>query len=244
MNQSKHAIWYLLLISALFVVCDSENTGTAPTNFSSGAPTLDSFSVEPSTQVLPGDLISILAIASDPEGDPISSLWTSPFGTFDDPTSLSTTFIAPDQLGPLQLKLQLFDIKGNGSSFTFTLLVGFQEQNDADGDGYTWEEGDCNDLDPAISPVSPEIVDSKDNDCDGFVDENSPVSDDDGDLISELEGDCDDSNPLIYPGAQEGRDEDGILLGDGLDNDCDGTIDEGTDLFDDDGDGYAETEND
>lgn len=43
---------------------------------------------------------------------------------------------------------------------------------DEDGDGFTVEEGDCDDTDHQVSPVYPEDeFDGKDNDCDGRVDE-------------------------------------------------------------------------
>lgn len=41
---------------------------------------------------------------------------------------------------------------------------------DNDGDGYTIAT-DCHDADPAINPGAAEVVDGKDNDCDGLVDE-------------------------------------------------------------------------
>ena len=43
--------------------------------------------------------------------------------------------------------------------------------------------------------------------------------DDDNDGYSENQGDCDDTDSTVYPGATE--------VCDGLDNDCNGQIDEG-----------------
>jgi|GEM_PF-3434659 len=58
----------------------------------------------------------------------------------------------------------------------------------------------------------------------------------DGDGLSIDEGDCDDLDPDTYADATE--------LIDGLDNDCDGEIDEDTLGADDDGDGFSEAEGD
>ena len=49
-------------------------------------------------------------------------------------------------------------------------------------------------------------------------------------------GDCNDGDASVYEGATESAD--------GLDNDCDGRVDEDTSSFDDDGDGYSEDEGD
>jgi hypothetical protein len=69
-----------------------------------------------------------------------------------------------------------------------------------------------------------------------------PESDDDGDgWGEELMGDddlydCDDAHATVYPYAAE--------IADHLDNDCDGTVDEGTAFYDDDGDGFTEAAGD
>ena len=60
--------------------------------------------------------------------------------------------------------------------------------------------------------------------------------DNDGDGLSEDDGDCNDENPNISPNTVETLN--------GLDDDCDGRVDNGTTGFDDDGDGYSELEGD
>ena len=44
-------------------------------------------------------------------------------------------------------------------------------EDDFDKDGFTTEQGDCNDLDPTINPEAPELCNGQDDDCDGEVDE-------------------------------------------------------------------------
>ena len=120
--------------------------------------------------------------------------------------------------------------------------------------GYVANNSDCDDGNPAINPEGTEVCDGiNDEDCDGTVDEGCSTwfQDSDGDnfgnpavtlsSIPKPAGyasnnlDCNDGNAAIHPGAIE-------ACGDGIDNDCDGTVDEGCLLWfrDADGDGYGD----
>lgn len=100
---------------------------------------------------------------------------------------------------------------------------------DRDDDGWTVCEGDCRDNDAASYPGAPEVADGVDNDCDGIVDGNTEFTDDDGDGWSEDQGDCDDDpvnlGQYVNPAAVEVQLD---MNGDpeGVDNDCDGLVDE------------------
>ncbi len=70
---------------------------------------------------------------------------------------------------------------------------------DDDGDGYSENEGDCHDGDPAIHPGAAEDCDGIDNNCDGTVDEgcgdDDDVTDDDDDDVTDDDDDDDDGDP-------------------------------------------------
>ncbi len=101
---------------------------------------------------------------------------------------------------------------------------------DDDGDGYTENQGDCDDNNPLVYPYTAEICDDGiDNNCNGAVDGYEP--DEDGDGFGPCQGDCDDANANVHPAAVE--------VIDGVDNNCDGVID--ADL---DGDGFTEADGD
>ncbi|MCK6520697.1 putative metal-binding motif-containing protein [Myxococcota bacterium] len=107
--------------------------------------------------------------------------------------------------------------------------------------GYVSTAEDCDDGDGAVSPDGLEVCDRVDNDCDGTTDEpdaadaQSFYDDGDGDGYGDPAAvsracaapsgsvsdntDCDDGDGGINPGAAEACD--------GLDNDCDGGIDDG-----------------
>jgi hypothetical protein len=141
--------------------------------------------------------------------------------------------------------------------------------HDYDGDGQTERDGDCDDESALVYAGAPEICDDRDNDCDGRSDETEDADDNnfvedppiwyfDADHdgygsdnyavtdcfapqgYSSEGGDCDDTQATVYPGAIETCDG-------GLDNDCDGKIDDLDDDMvgdatwyrDSDGDGYG-----
>jgi len=117
---------------------------------------------------------------------------------------------------------------------------------DLDGDGFSVEEGDCDDTRADVNPDAVEVCDPADvdEDCDGLADDADPDGaagqsavyvDDDGDGYGRFgtgtarcdevpgtaseDGDCDDQDNTSFPGAP--------LRCDLADNDCDGAVTDG-----------------
>ena len=120
------------------------------------------------------------------------------------------------------------------TTLDFSVLPPLQVDND--GDGFTEENGDCDDSNAQISPNGTEIVNELDDDCNGLIDDGTDFYDDDGDGFSENDGDCDDTNEQVFPSA--------IEICTGLDNDCNGLVDDETECYDDDQDGFSENDGD
>ena len=135
---------------------------------------------------------------------------------------------------------------------------------DGDGDGYGTDAGtttldddldctnssngesgntdDCDDSETTVYLGATELCDGLDNDCDGSLDSTESDLDNDGYVDCAVDSggwdgtavtgyeDCDDDDASVYPTATE--------LCDGLDNDCDGSLDSAE--IDDDLDGYVD----
>jgi hypothetical protein len=136
-----------------------------------------------------------------------------------------------ESAGRVQVRLQTAD--GQESFYVSLRGVGGQSIVDADGDGVSPSEGDCDDGDASVYPGAPEACDGKDNDCDGSVPLDEADDDYDGSRV--CDGDCDDSDERTRPGIAEWCD------GAEKDNDCNGVVE---DWLDEDGDGYAICEDD
>jgi hypothetical protein len=106
------------------------------------------------------------------------------------------------------------------------------EDFDHDQDGYTTCGGDCDDGDPSKSgaDLDGDGVSTCGGDCceDALVGAGKSTLDADGDGVSACAGDSDDADPAVFPA--------GIERCNGLDDDGDGTVDDG---FDWDGDGAS-----
>jgi hypothetical protein len=175
-------------------------------------------------------------------------------------------------ISPIQIEsCNALDDNCNGQTDEGLATIAYYE--DTDGDGYggvllgevcnalipentSIEPGDCDDTNNSVSPISNEICDDFDNDCDGLTDEdlNFVLYFSDNDLdgygtdslgyfcvvpqnSAVQSGDCNDAVPGIHPGVFDGCNN--------TDDDCDAIVDEDVTFsnyyLDDDGDGYGTT---
>ena len=199
-----------------------------------------------------GEDIDIVALVSDPQDSP-DTLWVTLVWTAADSGGVETflyedvaaangsvrvTWPSPD-VGAYNLVLAAEDTEGNITDASLTLFVADPNDVDVDGDGFSPNSGDCDDNDASAFPGADETCgDGDDNDCNGAIDDADLDQDQHIDVLCAAYtgalpvDDCNDNNGTILPGAPESLN--------GIDDDCDTYIDEGTVVFDDDGDCFCE----
>jgi N-acetylneuraminic acid mutarotase len=101
--------------------------------------------------------------------------------------------------------------------------------SDADGDGISECDGDCDDTNAAVFPGAPQVCDGVNNDCSDPAWPAVPSNDGDadGDGFLGCRDDCDDTLASVHPGAPE--------VCNGVDDNCDGVVDNGGSAMCDDG---------
>jgi hypothetical protein len=131
----------------------------------------------------------------------------------------------------------------NGCASKFESKPDGSNSQDEDNDGYT-KDVDCDDKDAQVYPGAAERANCKDDNCNGEIDEGTSNYDSDhdgycpstGDIVTAT-GDC-EGNAKRHPGMPEDGGT-GTGLPNGIDDNCNGLVDEGLATSDVDKDGFS-----
>lgn len=124
-----------------------------------------------------GSTITFRGTVADNEtaADDLAVEWSSDrmgvFSTNPADSSGDTSVGVPLPLGVHTITLSATDSQGKSGSDSIVIEVYDPLDVDDDGDGWTENEGDCDDADPSSNPGATDICDDADNDCSGEVNE-------------------------------------------------------------------------
>jgi hypothetical protein len=138
-----------------------------------------SFSVTVNDTQLPGVIVRNRSFTINPEDELILVPSDIDDGSTDNCGilfyELSKTIFTEADEGENTVILLVTDVNGNQSSeqAIVTIVIDTVDTGDLDmdGDGFTPNQGDCDDNDKTIYPGAPELCDGIDNNCDGNIDE-------------------------------------------------------------------------
>ncbi len=162
------------------------------------------------TEPMSGDIVLETAIAFAGEvsddadrADDLAISWESSIdGLFnwDNASSGGTLGFTTSSLatGEHTITLTAEDTAGLEASDSMAITVVGEDDWDADGDGYTPNEGDCDDDDAGTHPSVIEVCDDIDNDCDGEINEDQGDSYEPNDTTAEDLGQMDGDGYCMY----------------------------------------------
>ncbi len=154
------------------------NVGTATVDFAiidDGRPHVTIDTPADGTEIPVGTETSFRGTVADDDTDPEALLlsWASDVDgelSTNPADSAGATSTAPVlSLGIHTVTLTATDVDGKTGSDSIVVTVYDPSDRDDDGDGWTENEGDCDDADGSINPGATDVCDSLDNDCDGQV---------------------------------------------------------------------------
>ena len=143
-----------------------------PPPYFNSAPRITGLTVS-AYELLPGETATLTVTAIDPDGDPLTYLWSGSAGTWGTPTAATTTWTAPMTAGTVPLHVAVSDPSGTAATLDITMAVG-------SGMGSAFVNIDINTSPEVLSMVpAPTQIEVGDN---SYVD--LTATDPDGDLLS------------------------------------------------------------